>query len=324
MNAGRRGPQPLKVRLRRLLVILPWLAERGSASIAEMCERFQISEKELVADLEQAAMCGLPPYLDEMVDLYIDEGVAHMDVPRFFTRPLRLTAPEGFSLLIAGRAALAMPGVETDGALARALGKLEAVLGADSMVLDLAQPPATTDLVAAVDDSAVISVEYWSASSDAATQRNIVPRAVFSDRGRWYVVADDQRSGEERTFRIDRIMQWERTGETADSRSVVPPDGDSWFDDAADITTVTLRLQPQGRWVIERFPVRAVLDNGGGSGEATVELAVSNERWLRRLLLRLGPFATVVAPPEWRDLGARAAAELLAARYQDPVVASTS
>ena len=72
-----RGASPLKVRLRRLLVILPWLAERGSASLAEMSERFQISEKELVADLEQAAMCGLPPFLDELVDLYIDDdGVA--------------------------------------------------------------------------------------------------------------------------------------------------------------------------------------------------------------------------------------------------------
>ena len=62
-----KGPSPLKVRLRRLLVILPWLAERGSASLAEMSERFQISEMELVADLEQAAMCGLPPFLDELV-----------------------------------------------------------------------------------------------------------------------------------------------------------------------------------------------------------------------------------------------------------------
>ena len=57
----RRGPQPLKDRMRRLLIMLPWLMERGSASIIEMCERFQVSEQQLVSDLEQAAMCGLPP-----------------------------------------------------------------------------------------------------------------------------------------------------------------------------------------------------------------------------------------------------------------------
>ena len=102
--SARRGPQPVKERMRRLLVMLPWLMERGSATLAEMCERFQVSERDLVSDLEQAAMCGLPPYLDEVVDLFIDEGVAHVGVPRFFTKPLRLTAPEGFTLITAGRA----------------------------------------------------------------------------------------------------------------------------------------------------------------------------------------------------------------------------
>jgi proteasome accessory factor C len=95
------------VRLRRLLVMLPWLMERGSATLTEMAQRFQISEKELITDLEQAAMCGLPPFVDEFIDLFIDDGVVTVGVPRFFTRPLRLTSPEGFALLMAGRAALA-------------------------------------------------------------------------------------------------------------------------------------------------------------------------------------------------------------------------
>ena len=162
----RRGPQPLKDRMRRLLIMLPWLMERGSASITEMCERFQVSEQQLVSDLEQAAMCGLPPYLDEVVDLFIDEGVAYVGVPRFFTRPLRLTAPEGFGLLMAGRAALSMPGADPAGPLARALTKLEAVLGDADMVVDLALPPATADMISAVDDRARVSISYWSASSD--------------------------------------------------------------------------------------------------------------------------------------------------------------
>ncbi len=308
-----RGASPLKVRLRRLLVILPWLAERGSASLAEMSERFQISEKELVADLEQAAMCGLPPFLDELVDLYIDDdGVAHIDVPRFFTRPLRLTAPEGFSLLTAGRTALALPGADPEGPLARALAKLEAVLGEDGMVVDLAQPDATADLVAAVDDRAEVEVEYWSASSDQSSRRRLVPRAVFADRGRWYVLADDDRSGEERTFRIDRILSCERTGRIADARDVQVPTGDDWFDDTAALPTVTLRLPADDRWVVERFPVRSVTEDGA---HLVVELAVASEGWLRELVMRLGPSTTVLEPAMWRDLAARSAAELLAARY---------
>src|SRR4028119_1755024 len=122
----RRGPRGVGERLRRLLVMLPWLMERRQASLAEMAERFEISEVELVRDLEQAAMCGLPPFLDEVVDLYIDDdGIAHVGVPRFFTKPLRLTAVEGFALLAAGQVAMSLPGADPSGPLGRALAKLE-------------------------------------------------------------------------------------------------------------------------------------------------------------------------------------------------------
>jgi proteasome accessory factor C len=216
---------------------------------------------------------------------------------------------------MAGRTALALPGSEADGPLARALVKLEAVLGADGMVLDLAQPASTADLVAAVDDAAEVRVSYWSASSDEVSERNLVPRAVFSDRGRWYVLADDDRSNEQRTFRIDRILSCERTGRLDEVREVAVPGGDDWFDDLPGSSTVTLRVAPAGRWIVERFPVRSIRDHESGDGSQVVEMVVANESWLRQLLVRLGADATVIAPDEWRELGGRAAAELLAARY---------
>lgn len=312
----RRGPRPVGERLRRLLVILPWLAERGEATLAEMAERFQLSEAELVKDLEQAAMCGLPPYLDEVIDLYIDDdGNVNVGVPRFFTAPLRLTAPEGFALLASGRVAMSLPGAEPEGPLGRALAKLQAVLGDDTIVVDVPQPPATGDLATAAATGERVEITYWSASSDATSTRTITPRLVFTDRGEWYVLADDDRSGEERNFRIDRISAWRRTGETAPVREVVAPSSGTWFDDEPDLPTVTVRLAPEGRWAIERVPVRAI--EVAADGSATAELAVADERWLADLLLRLGPAATVLGPERWVDLGARRAAELLATRYAE-------
>jgi len=311
----RRGPRPVHERLRRLLVILPWLAERGEASLVEMTERFQVSERELIADLEQVACCGLPPFLDECIDLFIDDGVAYMGVPRFFTRPLRLTAPEGFALLAAGRTSLALPGADLEGPLARALDKLEVLLGADGIVLDLAEPPVTATLVAAAQRGERLRITYWAASNGEQTERVITPRAVYTDRGRWYTVADDDRSGAERIFRIDRILDCASTGEFVALREVEVPMGDAWFEDLAEETStvvVTLGLEPAGRWVVERYPVR-VLDD---SGEVwRVDLAVGSERWLRNLLVNLGSAAQVLAPAEWSGLAAEAAGELLARRY---------
>jgi len=296
-----------------LLVILPWLMERREATLAEMAERFQLSEQELIRDLEQAAMCGLPPFLDEVIDLYVDDGRVVVGVPRFFTRPLQLTAPEGFALLAAGEVAMTLPGADPEGPLGRALAKLEALLGAAPVVVELDQPPGTADLAAAAEHGERIRISYRSASSDELTERTVTPRAVFTDRGEWYVLADDDRSGEERTFRIDRVEAWTPTGERVEPRAVEVPSGDSWFDERAeDLPRVTLRLRPGGRWVLGRFPTASLTADGD---DLLVELVVASERWLEQLLLRLGPHAEVVEPSAWGDLAARAARRLLAGRY---------
>jgi len=309
----RRGPRRSEDRLRRLLVMLPWLMELGEVPVAEMAARFELTEAELVGDLELAAVCGLPPFIDEMIDVYIDEGTVFVGLPRLFTRPLRLTAPEGFALLTAARAAMLLPGADRDGALARALDKLAGVLGDDRVVVDVPQPPATAGLAAAIEDNAQLRVRYWSANSDEASEREITPRAIFLDRGRWYVVADDRRSGESRTFRIDRFEAWERTGvaDPPEPGAAPPNRGDEWFADG-DVPSVVLRLAPEARWAAERYPLRDEREDGAA---LVVRMAVANEQWLRTLLLRLGPFAEVQEPDAWRDLGAVAAGELLA-RYE--------
>jgi proteasome accessory factor C len=294
-----------------LLVMLPWLMERGEVPVAEMAARFELTEAELVGDLELAALCGLPPFIDEMIDVFIDEGVVFAGVPRLFTKPLQLTAPEGFALLSAGRAALQLPGAELDGSLARALDKLASVLGDDGVVVDVERPPAAADLAAAVNDNARLRVRYWSANRDEATEREITPRSIFLDRGHWYVIADDDRSGESRTFRIDRFEHWVRTGVIDmpgdGSKAAAPPSGDQWFADS-DVPSVVLRLAPPGRWAAERYPVREERDVDGA---LVVRMAVANEQWLRTLLLRLGPYAEVLEPSEWHGLGAEAARQML-------------
>ena len=295
--------------------MLPWLMERGEASVAEMMQRFQLTENELVKDLELAAMCGLPPYIDEMVDVFIDEGMVFVGVPRLFTKPLRLTSPEGFALLAAGRASMQLPGADANGALARALDKLADALGDDGVVVDVDQPAAGADIASAANDHARMRVRYLSVNEVEASAREITPRGVFLDRGHWYVVADDHRSGEERTFRLDRFETWERTGTIDAPRAVGPMSGDRWFVDS-DLPSAVLELGPNARWVAERYPVSDVAESSEVAGGMRVRLAVTSEQWLQTLLLRLGDGARVVDPTEWQFLGAAAAADLLRRRYE--------
>lgn len=306
----RRGPRPTGDRLKRLLVMLPWLMERGEVTVEEACDRFDLTEPELVKDLELVAMCGLPPFVDEMVDVFIDEGMIFTGVPRLFTRPLALTAPEGFALLTAARASMQLPGADADGALARALQKLAVALGDDAVVVETPPPPAAEAMRAAAERNERVRVQYWSAAADERSERDITPRRLYMDGGFWYVIADDQRSGELRTFRIDRIDAWAPTGIVDAPREVEVPSGDSWFADD-ELPVATVRVPATGGWVAERYPTRSVTADGDGW---VIEVSVASERWLRELLLRLGAAATVVEPAAWRDLGSQAASGLLA-RY---------
>lgn len=315
--AAPRGPRPTNERLRRVLVMLPWLMERGAVPVEEMAQHFRLTEDQLVRDLELVAMCGLPPFVDEMIDVFVDEGVVYTGVPRLFTRPLRLTPREGFALLAAGRAAVQLPGADPEGVLASALDKLEAALGEPPIDVELHAPAFTDVLSSAAAVGTVCRMRYWTPVTDRTTDRRIAPRVVFTDRGHWYVVADDldlldAGADAERTFRIDRIIDLTVTDDTVEVRVVDPPA--EWFGDDRFVRA-ELRLGPEATWVAERYPMDSVTSQDDGGVQA--ELAVLDEAWLARLLVRIGPAADVVSPPEWRDLGRRTAAALLALYEED-------
>ncbi|CAB4870368.1 unannotated protein [freshwater metagenome] len=311
---ARPGPRPAHVRLRRLLVMLPWLMQRGEVPLAEMAAHFALTEGEVVADLELAAMCGLPPFMDELIDVFIDEGTVFAGVPRVFTRPLRLTAPEGFALLAAGRAAMALPGAEPHGPLGRALDKLAMTLGDDGVVVELERPALVDDVVAAVASCERLSIIYWTPARDESTERQVTPRAVFTDGGHWYLQADDHRCGDERCFRLDRVLGISRTGITDARREVTLANPQRWFTDDPELDRVTLRIPNELVWMVERYPLDSLTPGTDADAMSTVVMPITSEQWLRRLLLRLGQRAVVDAPTKWSALGADTASAVLA-RY---------
>src|SRR5271170_870471 len=135
-------------RLLRLLAVLTWLARRGSAPLAELAEQFSLSAEDLVADLELAACCGLPPYTpDQLMEIVVDEEEVTAHLGSELARPRRLSSAEGFALAASARAILAVPGADVDGSLQRALAKLDSTLGErDRLVVDLDDPRQLTEV----------------------------------------------------------------------------------------------------------------------------------------------------------------------------------
>jgi proteasome accessory factor C len=322
---ARRARRTAEDRLARLLVMLPWLMEQGSVSISEVASRFDLSESEVVADLELASMCGLPPYVDELIDVFIDEGMVHVGVPRLFTRPLRLNSMEAFELLLAARSAMSLPGADLFGPLGRGLKKLAMALGVEDATqlgvdVEIVTGPHVLmeQVLAATERATVIEIHYWNPNREEVSVRRVYPLQVFNDRGNWYLVAfdpevagpDPVQTGALRTFRADRILELEDTGESFDRPVVDLPAPGEWFVDEG-LDQVTLRLRPGAMWITERYPMLEV-GEADPDGWTTVTTAVVSSAWLERLLLRLGPDLEVVASPEVTAQAYAAAARILA------------
>ncbi len=114
-----------------------------------------------------------------------------------------------------------------------------------------------------------------------------------------------------RLFRIDRIAAAEVTDRPVETPVEAPRDlSEGIFAQSEDTTSVTLRLAPAARWVIEYYPVEAVRTEPDGTLE--VDLLVADDRWLMRLLLRLAPHARVVSPPTYAEEFTRTTRETLA------------
>ncbi|MDQ3107768.1 MAG: WYL domain-containing protein, partial [Actinomycetota bacterium] len=193
-----RGSSNFASRLRRMLVMVPWLLESGGSTVADLAARFGVTEDDVIRDLNLVMCCGAPPYgAEQMITVMLDDdgSVLAWKGP-YFNRPMRLTPTEGFAVLAAGRALLAVPGAEATGPLATALEKLEAALGSGSatgrsVAVDLESPPLLDGVRAAAHEHRRLAVDYYSAWRDEVTHRTIDPHLVFSQDGRWYVSATD-------------------------------------------------------------------------------------------------------------------------------------
>jgi proteasome accessory factor C len=312
-------------RLHRLLAVLTWLARQGRAPVAELAERFGIGPDELIADLELAACCGLPPYTpDQLMEIMVDEEEVVANLGAELARPRRLTAAEGFALAAAARAIEAVPGADPEGSLARGLDKLEAVLGdRERLRIDLGEPPHLAALRQAVETDEQIELHYFSLSSNEESVRVVDPSQVVTLDGRWYLDGYCHRAGDTRRFRIDRVLSVRSTGEKVVRPDGAPSDpgidhhtgevGEAAFVPGPDAIVARVLVDGTGRWLTEAVPTLGLEELP--DGRTVVRLAVASTVWFDRLLLRLGPHGQVLDPPELAHSGRRAAERLLA-RYR--------
>ena len=301
-------------KLRRLLFIVPYVAKHAAGvPVEQLAEELGIDRDELLADLDLLCTVG-PPDGDpgEYLLVTVEDGRVFVELAHRLTRPLRLTAAEGCSLLLGIRALRESGVTPFDASMASAESKLLAALGRDASEAEslaggtiVAEPDPQVgarlrDLVTAARTRRRVDIEYVAASRHQADRRRVDPYGIVHHAGIWYVVGHCHTRGDVRTFRIDRIAVLELCGES--ERFERPADfdleayrRDRLYVPSADAVRVRIHLDPLAVTRIGvGWPVGDVVV--GSDGSATLTMDCEGYEWVTGWVLGMGRHAWIEAP----------------------------
>jgi proteasome accessory factor C len=322
-----------KDQVARLLTLVPYLHARGGVRLADAAQALGVAPEQVLKDLKVLFMCGLPGgYPNDLIDVDLDalegeagevrrDGVIRVSNADYLERPMRLTPTEASAMIVALRALRAGAEPTTAEIVDRVLVKLESAAadGPAEVPLDAAldEPGRDAELAAlagrlrdAARRQVQVELDYYVPTRDEQSHRVVDPRGVTQHHGFAYLDAWCHSAEAPRLFRLDRIS----AATVLDAPVVTPAEAprdlsDGIFDRDDDETTlVTLRLAPAAQWIVEYYSVEAVRP---ADDHLEVDLLVADHRWLTKLLLRLAPNASVVAPAEFTADFSAAAQEAL-------------
>lgn len=294
-------------RIDRLTGIL-LLLQRRPRTADEIARRFEVSKRTVVRDMWALREIGVPVFAQ-------DGAKGGYSLPADYQlSPLPLTPREMFLLL------LALDAIESHAdmpfALERATlrGKLHALLPAEELATverwlrttSIAIPkrnrraPLLDALIEATRQTGQqcwVSITYQSARRQ--TFCTMYPRAIFAKDGYWYCSAHVYETGEERLYRVDRIIALE----PADNASLpeYPPPAPPYDDPAHPCIVAT--LTPIGAARIESEPHlgQLLMRHSDGSAALSFRCPPAELDYYARLFATLGNDAEVCEPPELRQ-----------------------
>jgi proteasome accessory factor C len=345
-GGGRRTTTPRRAtggareQVSRLLALVPYLQGRGEVSVEDAARAFGVSPRTIQRDLGVLLFCGLPGLgMGDLIDVDFDalegEGVIRLSNAEYLARPLRLDSSEAAALMVALRALREGSGEEEREVVDRALDKIAAAAGDAASAAarvdvrppepELPGPGLRADLERAVVERRQVRLRYFTPSRDAVTDRVVDPVAVADARTgageHAYLDAWCHLAQGRRLFRLDRIEAAELLGTPVEPHpDLAPRDlAEGLFVPGGDAVQATVELSPEARWVAEYHPVEEVREDRR-TGVTRVRLRAGDERWLVRLLLRLGGTARVVEPAALAEQVRTAAAQAIAGYDEAPRV----
>lgn len=306
----------LSARLRRLLFLVPYVARNDDGiKVDALARELDIDREELMSDLDLLTQVG-PPGGDpgEYLLVSVDQGRVYVDLAQRLTRPLRLTAAEGCSLLLGVRALRRSGIAPYDEALAAAERKLLKALGSEAPAAEQLAEGTVVDgaaqmearhlraLLTAARQKQAVVIDYGAASSGQAETRGLEPYGLVHHGGHWYVVGRCKKRSDVRTFRVDRIARLETTTTPFEVPATFDLEAyrrERLYVPSADALTVRVRLDALAvNRLGAAWPAGDIRDVEGGGKEIAIEC--DGLEWVIGWVLGFGRHAEIVGPDEAR------------------------
>ncbi|MCA9785893.1 MAG: WYL domain-containing protein [Calditrichaeota bacterium] len=307
--------------LSRLMNLIPYLSRRQGQKVDLVCKELGLELKELLADIRMISALSYGNWGEgDLVDIYLDHDTIQVFTGGLFEHRLRFSQPEMAALLSGWDHLQALglkrylPGMES--ALRHLRDELSGGGGGDLEEISKriryqvglsADEDLVPQVLSATEEHRSLEIQYYSVNSNSHRSRRVDPWHCVCRNGVWYLTGHDHASGEQRTFRLDRISELTVLDETFsvpdgfDPEQVMTP-GHSWLQGAH--MEVTIRLGG----TLERI---AREDNWKGleevDGQLRMSMGESNGNWVMKLLLPYCDECEILGPPELR---ARMAATL--------------
>ncbi|MEU4624888.1 WYL domain-containing protein [Actinoplanes sp. NPDC023801] len=319
------------MRADRLVSLVLLLRQRGRLTAETLARELEVSVRTVLRDIEALSVAGVPVYAER------GRHGGFALLPGFRTELTGLNHDEALALLTTGSGQTFGLGAAFASARRKvvdALPERHRATASDAARRILVEPE--TDLLSRrqdgeqVPESTMIEVRravlaghklriHYAARDEPPRWRTVDPIGLVTVRERGYLLAT--RSGEDRTYRLSRILAAEELPEPAQRPDRVDL-ARAWNERRARFLadghlTVLVRVSPARRDDLLNTAVAVRAEEPGPDGWPRLEVTYQDSWHAEWALWQLGMHAEALAPPSLRTaLRERAAA--IAARYRDP------
>lgn len=277
----------------------------------EIARDLGVELAELRDDLSMLHLSGIGNGPGEMIDLeHSWKAITVLD-DQGLNKPLRLTSVEATALVLLLESFESMPAIVDREAARGAIAKLRSAIGRASVVQADETPhqhhedEVAQHLHAAMRRQQQVTMSYYSASSNALSDRAIQPLSFFHRDGHTYVRASE--SGREKTFRLDRIRN---IHQCALEPPVEEPERSKSSTMSTDMfgtegfQTATLQVRKDAMWLAHYWEITFSSSKECGNEQppqqetdwVEANMSYGSEDWLIRFCLHYGDIVKIVSP----------------------------